>query len=149
MNTHIVLKLITAGLLIAVSRTLIAATDWPHTVFKSDNSLEVIRTLSHSASTVQSEEIHIKVPEIAENGAVVPITVSTTLSDVATISILVDNNPTPLTSTFMLAPDAMARVSTRVKMANTSDVIALVTTRQGQHYTASKNIKVTIGGCGG
>lgn len=149
MHKRNALKLIATSILLALSKTLYAANSWPQALFSSDSSEDVIRNLSQSTTTIQSQDIHIKVPEIAENGAVVPITVSSTLPDIGTISILVDNNPTPLTSTFVLSKYAVAKVSTRVKMAATSNVIALLSDRQGQHFTASKNIKVTIGGCGG
>lgn len=149
MNKRNALKSICTGAILALSKTVYAARDWPQALFKSDNSEDVIKDLSQSSATVQSQDIHIKVPEIAENGAVVPITISSSLPDIETISILVDNNPTPLTSTFILSKHAVAKVSTRVKMAASSNVIALVSNRQGQHFTASKNIKVTIGGCGG
>ncbi|MFK8026568.1 MAG: thiosulfate oxidation carrier protein SoxY [Gammaproteobacteria bacterium] len=79
----------------------------------------------------------------------VPITVNTTIDNVNMISILVDNNPSPLTSSYDINPKIEAYVSTRVKMAKSSNIIALVSTSDNQHFTASKSIKVTIGGCGG
>ena len=98
MNKRNALKSICTGAILALSKTVYAARDWPQALFKSDNSEDVIKDLSQSSATVQSQDIHIKVPEIAENGAVVPITISSSLPDIETISILVDNNPTPLTS---------------------------------------------------
>lgn len=149
MHKRHVLKLIATSLLLAVNKSLHATSSWPQALFSNNNAQDVIKNLSQSSATIDSPDIHIKVPEIAENGAVVPITVSSTLPDIDTIAILVDNNPTPLTSTFILSKHAVAKVSTRVKMAATSNVIAVLSDRQGRHYTASKNIKVTIGGCGG
>ena len=96
-----------------------------------------------------SDAIHIKAPEIAENGAVVPVTVDTSIENVNKISILVDNNPSPLTSSYDINPNLEAYVSTRVKMAKSSNIVAVVSTTDNQHFTASKKIKVTIGGCGG
>ena len=83
-----------------------------------------------------------------ENGAVVPITVSTKLSGVDSISIIAAENPSPLTSSYDLAKNTEGYVSTRIKMGKTSDVIAVV--KSGDKlYSTSQQVKVTIGGCGG
>ena len=95
-----------------------------------------------------SDSIKLKAPDIAENGAVVPITVSSSMSNVEAISIVVPTNPSPLTSTYQLSPESEAYVSTRVKMGKTSDVIAVLKA-DGKLYSATKEVKVTIGGCGG
>jgi len=96
----------------------------------------------------ESKDITIKAPEIAENGAVVPVTISTTIAGATEISILVANNPTPLAGTFKLGEGVEAMASTRIKMGKTSDVIALV--KAGDKvYSAKQEVKVTIGGCGG
>ena len=101
-----------------------------------------------STEHTPSDEIKLKAPDIAENGAVVPITVSSTLSNVTAISIIVKGNPGPLTSTYMLSSASEAFVSTRIRMAKTSDVIAVLKA-DGKLYSATKEVKVTIGGCGG
>jgi sulfur-oxidizing protein SoxY len=88
------------------------------------------------------------VPEIAENGAVVPVTISTSLENVESISIVVDKNPRPMAATFEILPDTLPDISSRIKMGQTSDVRAVVKTDQGIYSTA-KQVKVTIGGCGG
>lgn len=98
----------------------------------------------HSAS----DAIKLKAPDIAENGAVVPVTVSSTLANVEAISIVIPGNPAPLTSTYILPAGTEAFVSTRVKMGKTSNVIAVVKA-DGKLYSATKEVKVTIGGCGG
>jgi sulfur-oxidizing protein SoxY len=98
----------------------------------------------HSAS----DAIKLKAPDIAENGAVVPITVSADMGNVSNISIVAVANPQPLTSTYVLSPAAEAYVSTRVKLAKTTDVVAVVKA-DGKLYSATKEVKVTIGGCGG
>lgn len=98
----------------------------------------------HSAS----DAIKLKAPDIAENGAVVPVTVSSTLDNVEAISIIAVTNATPLTSTYSLTPASEPFVSTRIKMAKTSDVIAVVKA-DGKLYSSTKEVKVTIGGCGG
>ena len=99
---------------------------------------------AHTASS----EIKLKAPDIAENGAVVPITVSSTLPNVDSITILAPKNPSPMTSTYMLANGAEAFISTRIKLGKTSDIIAVVRSN-GQLFSATKEVKVTIGGCGG
>jgi sulfur-oxidizing protein SoxY len=98
----------------------------------------------HSAS----DAIKLKAPDIAENGAVVPITVSADMGNVTGISIIAAANPQPLTSTYELSPAAEAYVSTRVKLAKTANVVAVVKA-DGKLYSATKEVKVTIGGCGG
>ena len=99
---------------------------------------------SHTASG----DVKLKAPDIAENGAVVPITVSSTLPNVDSITIIAKNNPTPLTSTYMLENGAEAFISTRIKLGKTSDIIAVVRS-DGQLFSATQEVKVTIGGCGG
>jgi len=95
-----------------------------------------------------SDAIKLKAPDIAENGAVVPVTVSSTISNVDAISIIASANVAPLTSTYQLTSNSEAFVSTRIKMAKTAEVIAVVKA-DGKLYSATKEVKVTIGGCGG
>ena len=101
-----------------------------------------------SADNTPSADIKIKAPDIAENGAVVPVSVSTTMGNVASIAVIAEKNGTPLASNFKLGANAIPNVSTRIKMGKTSDVVAIVKA-DGKLYSASKNVKVTIGGCGG
>ena len=123
--------------------------EWKETLFSHMKLDELLNSLTNSTTPIPSQDIHIKAPEIAENGAVVPITVNASIDNVTSISIIVDNNPSPLTSSFNINPQLEAYVSTRVKMAKSSNIIALVGTNNSEYFTASKNIKVTIGGCGG
>ena len=101
-----------------------------------------------SADAAASDQIKLKAPDIAENGAVVPITVTSKIDGTTNMSILVATNNTPLTSTYELGPNTEGYISTRVKMAKTSDVIAVVKAG-GKLYSTKKEVKVTIGGCGG
>lgn len=101
-----------------------------------------------SSSHTPSDSVKIKAPDIAENGAVVPITVSADMDNVTGISIIADANPGPLTSTYSLTPVSEPYVSTRIKMAKTGNVIGVVKA-DGKLYSATKEVKVTIGGCGG
>ena len=95
-----------------------------------------------------SDAIKLKAPDIAENGAVVPVTVSSTLGNVTAISIIASANQSPLTSSYQLTSVCEAFVSTRIKMGKTADVIAVVKA-DGKLYSTTKEVKVTIGGCGG
>jgi len=101
-----------------------------------------------SSSYSASDAVTLKAPDIAENGAVVPVTVSSTMGNVDAISIIAASNPGPLTSTYQLSSACEPFVSTRIKMAKTGDVIAIVKAN-GKLYSATKEVKVTIGGCGG
>ena len=107
----------------------------------------LIAALGSDAHT-PSGDIKLKAPDIAENGAVVPVTVSSTLPNVDSITIVATANPTPLTSTYTLTNGAEPFVSTRIKMGKTANVVAVVRSN-GKLYSASKEVKVTIGGCGG
>lgn len=95
-----------------------------------------------------SERVWLKVADIAENGAVVPVTVRTDLENVQAISVVVDRNPTPLAASFQLGPRSRPEVSVRIKMGESSRVRAIVLA-DGKLFSASKDVKVTIGGCGG
>lgn len=87
-------------------------------------------------------------PEIAENGAVVPISVTTTLPNVTSISFMVAENPYFLAASYKIPEGTTPAVSNRLKMAQTSNVIAIVES-DGKLYSAAKEVKVTVGGCGG
>ena len=135
---------VSAGLL--TPRMVLAA--WPESAFKAKSVDDSMNALYKSVNHSPSGDIKIKAPDIAENGAVVPITVSTSLSKVEQISVLVEKNPSPLAADFVLAANAEGFVSTRVKMGKTSDLIAVVKSG-GKLFSAKKTVKVTIGGCGG
>jgi sulfur-oxidizing protein SoxY len=135
-----------AGAGVLLPRAVLAV--WPESAFSANDVSEAISGVVGSDATSDSDQIKIKAPDIAENGAVVPVTVTAALADVESIAIVAANNPTPLTSNFLLGTGAEAFVSTRIKMAKTSDVIAVVKAG-GNLYSAKKEVKVTIGGCGG
>ncbi len=122
--------------------------EWPKNAFMAKGVPEALTGLLGTTSANDSDQIKIKAPDIAENGAVVPVTVSTSLDNVESISIVASANNQPLTSNYILPAGTEAFVSTRIKMAKTSDVIAVVKAG-GNIYTTKKEVKVTIGGCGG
>lgn len=135
---------VSAGLV--TPRAVMAA--WPKAAFEAtDLDVAVKGALGDSAIT-ESSDITLKAPEIAENGAVVPITVTSNIPNTESISVLIRENPTPLTATFNLGSNTAGFVSTRVKMSKTSDVVAVVKSG-GKLYSTKLTVKVTIGGCGG
>lgn len=133
------------ALLAALSKALLAAA-WPKQAFLSTDAREALKALFGTDETVLSQQISLKVPEIADNGAAVPVTVNTSLENVESISIVVDFNPRPLVASFELMSRAAPEVSSRIKMAQTSRIMAVVKTDTGL-YSMSKDVKVTIGGC--
>lgn len=145
------LKFVVASSALAASALLGArsalAAVWNKAGFEAKTAAEALKSLGVAGATA-SREILIAAPEIAENGAQVPITVTSRLPNTQSISIVVDKNPFPLSSTFDFANGAEGFVSTRLKMGQTSTVIAVVKA-DGRFYTATKEVKVTIGGCGG
>lgn len=126
--------------------SLLAA--WNQAAFQSKDIDDAIAGVVGSPTTSPSEDITIKAPDIAENGAVVPVSIATKMDGVESIALLVEKNATPLTAVFNLPEGTLADVSTRVKMGKTGDVIAVVKAN-GKLYSARKSVKVTIGGCGG
>ena len=115
-------------------------------LFQSRNLSELLRMLGAS-SAADSKEIQFTAPDIAENGAVVPVTVRSQLPRTEQISLLVEKNPDPLAATFQLLEGVEPDLRMNVKMSQSCDVIAVVKA-DGRFYLARKEIKVTIGGCG-
>lgn len=131
----------------ALPRMVFAAV-WPQKSFSSMTGSDALKTLLGTDATTPSDRIDLKVPEIAENGAVVPVSIKTSLEDVESISIVVKNNPRPLAATFEIPPGTQPKIACRIKMGETSDVMAVIKTGNGV-YSVSSEVKVTIGGCGG
>lgn len=101
------------------------------------------------ASPVESTAVTIQAPDIAENGAVVPVGATSTLAGVKKILFLVEKNPTVLIAMFHLSDSVDAAITTRTKMAQSSDVYAVAVMNDGKVWYAKKEVKVTLGGCGG
>ena len=133
-----------AGLL--APRLVLAA--WNEAAFHAKDVPSALASLLGSDAMETSDAIQIKAPDIAENGAVVPVTVETNLEGVKSIAIIAEGNATPLIASFDLGESAVPFVSTRIKMGKTADVIAVVQTGD-KLLSNAKNVKVTIGGCGG
>jgi len=127
---------------------LAAANDkWPEDAFKQKNEADAIKSL-YGKTAEASDKVKLDAPEIAENGAVVPISVTTTLDNVTSISFLVADNPNALAASYQIPPGTLPSVANRLKMAKTSSVTAIVEAG-GKLYSATKEVKVTVGGCGG
>lgn len=135
---------VSAGLL--TPRAVLAA--WPKSAFEAKDVNSALNAAMGSSALADSGDINLKAPDIAENGAVVPITVTSKIAGTESISILIPNNATPLAASFNLSSNTEGYVSTRIKMGKTSDVIAVVKAG-GKLYSSKKEVKVTIGGCGG
>jgi sulfur-oxidizing protein SoxY len=135
---------ISAGLL--TPRMVLAV--WPKSAFEAKTVDDAVNGLFGSTDLSGSDQIKIKAPDIAENGAVVPISVTTDIAGADTISVIVEKNAAPLAASFILGAGTEGYVSTRIKMGKTSSVIAVVKSGDKLH-SAGKEVKVTIGGCGG
>ena len=125
-----------------------AANDkYPEQAFKQKSDVDAIKAL-YGKTAEASDKIKLDAPEIAENGAVVPVSVTTALSDVTSISFLVAENPIALVASYRIPAGTVPSVANRIKMAKTSKVTVLVEAG-GKLYSADKEVKVTVGGCGG
>jgi sulfur-oxidizing protein SoxY len=133
-----------AGLL--APRAVLAA--WPEEAFKSKEFAGAMKALLGSDAAEASADIEVKAPDIAENGAVVPITVETKLKDIESITVFAPKNPAPALASYALGKGADGFVSMRIKMGATGDVVAVVKSG-GKLFSAKKEVKVTVGGCGG
>ncbi|HEY9098188.1 MAG TPA: thiosulfate oxidation carrier protein SoxY [Thiobacillus sp.] len=119
----------------------------PRSAFEAKNVGDALKGMG-ATGAVDSKDITIKAPDIAENGAVVPIEVTSGIAGTTAIAIISEKNATPLVADFDLSNGAQGFISTRIKMGQTSLVRAMVTAG-GKTFTAAKEVKVTIGGCGG
>ena len=127
---------------------LAAANDkYPEDAFKQKGDADAIKAL-YGKTAEASDKVKLDAPEIAENGAVVPIAVATTLTDVTSIAFLASENPNALAAYYVIPEGTVPAVANRLKMAKTCNIIAIVESG-GKLYSATKDVKVTVGGCGG
>ena len=151
MNRRSLIKVVAAGgalmgLGLLMPRMAMAA--WAKEAFEAKEQNTAIKSLYGDAELTESAEVILDAPDIAENGAVVPVTVSTGMANVESMSIFIENNPSPLAAQFIIPEGTAADVSTRVRMGKTTNVTAVIKA-DGKLYSATKEVKVTIGGCGG
>lgn len=132
-----------AGLL----KPIAALAAWNKEAFASKSTADAMKVLGAPGAEA-SNAIVIEAPQIAENGAVVPIEITSKIPNTTSIAVLVEKNPYPLVAKFDFTEGALPFVKLNAKMGETSDV-RVVATAGGKHYAATKEIKVTIGGCGG
>lgn len=142
-----------AGLLalfgaIGLLRPISALAEWNKNAFSSKTMDDALTAMGATAPENNAVFIQLTVPEIAENGAVVPVTVVSTLRNVEQISIFVDKNPNVMAANFVFPAGTESMVTTRVKMGQTANIVALVKA-DGKFYRTAKEVKVTAGGCGG
>lgn len=132
-----------AGLLPGVAQAA-----WPAAAFEAKSMADLMKALGAGAPA-ESKDVTITGPDIAENGAVVPLGASTGLAGVKSMMILIEKNPSVLAAKFDLTDAVDANVSTRVKMGQSSNVYAVALMNDGKVLYATKEVKVTLGGCGG
>lgn len=121
---------------------------WNANAFDSHNLIDALQALGGANPSPSKDIVFFQTPEIAENGAVVPVGVTSNIPNTESIAILIEKNPNVLAAVFDLPAGTEPTVSTRVKMAQTSNIHAVVKAA-GKYYVATKDVKVTLGGCGG
>ena len=141
-----------AALVAALSAGLVRprlafAQDWNKAAFDTRSIADTVKAMG-GANPAESKDIQIRVPDIAENGAVVPITITSNIPKTQSISVLIEKNPNTLAASFEIPDGTDPYVQTRIKMGQTSLVTALVKA-DGKYFYVNKEVKVTLGGCGG
>jgi len=124
------------------------AQEWNRAAFEAKDMAGALKGVG-ATSASDSKDLVLKAPDIAENGAVVPVDVLSNIPNTISLAVFVDKNPLPLSSAFDFANGAVPEVSVRLKLSTTSNVKAVAKTADGKYYTAQKEVKVTVGGCGG
>jgi len=142
------LTLVVAAGWLSPGEALAQAAAWNKAAFDTKTMEETMKALGGPMPAPSKDITFVQTPDIAENGAVVPIGIASAIPKTEAIAILVEKNPNMLVAMFELPAGTEPAISTRVKMGQSSNVYALVKA-DGKYYVASKEIKVTLGGCGG
>lgn len=137
-----------AGMLTAAGLLPRDALAWNKNAFEAKGVADAAKAFGGGAP-VESKDVTLTAPDIAENGAVVPIGAATTLANVKHLLILVEKNPNALVAKFDTNPAIESNFLTRAKMGQSSDVYAVAITNDGKSFFTKKEVKVTLGGCGG
>jgi len=124
------------------------AQTWNKAAFDAHTLADATKALGGGEPVQSKDVVFFQTPEIAENGTVVPVGVSSAIPRTEAIAVLIEKNPNMLAAVFDIPPGTEPTIATRVKMAQTSNIYALVKA-DGKYYVASKEVKVTLGGCGG
>jgi sulfur-oxidizing protein SoxY len=130
-----------------LAKPLAALATWSESAFGAKTPQDALKGIG-AANPTPSKEIVIDAPQIAENGAVVPIEISSNVPGTSAIAVVIEKNPFPLAGRFEFKEGALPFVKLNVKMGETSDV-RVVAFAGGKQFSATREIKVTIGGCGG
>ena len=125
----------------------VLAADWDKSAFRQKSAADALRSIG-AQDAEKSGKVMLDVPEIAENGAVVPVEITSHVPGTTSIAVVIDKNPFPLISRFNFMNGALPYVKLNAKMGQSSNVRAIAEAN-GKHYVAMKSVKVTIGGCGG
>lgn len=123
------------------------AAAWNSLAFTAKDPADAIKNAGYGGAT-ETKDIEIKAPDIAENGAVMPVSATSKIPGTTSMAIFVEKNPAPLIANFEFSNGIEPYISTRVKMAKTS-IVRVSVKAGGKNYTSSREVKVTIGGCGG
>lgn len=142
-----VFGLLAAAGLLTTEQAFAQQQAWNKAAFETKNLNDAVKALGGSAPA-ESKDIVITAPDIAENGAVVPVGVASKIPNTQAVYVLVEKNPNVLAAGFNIPTGTEPNVATRVKMGQTSNVYAVVKA-DGKFYVATKEVKVTLGGCGG
>jgi len=144
-------RTVTFGLVAALGAALLkpvrGLAAWNQGAFQAKSTLDGMKALGIT-NPQDTQDIVIRAPDIAENGAVVPMDITSNIPGTTSISVFIEKNPFPYTGTFDFAAGAVPFVHLRAKMGETSPV-RVVVAAGGKFYTTAKEVKVTIGGCGG
>jgi sulfur-oxidizing protein SoxY len=140
-------RMLLGALAVTLARPFAALAAWNENAFGAKTTQDALKGIG-AANPAPSKDIVIEAPQIAENGAVVPIEITSNIPGTSSIAVVLEKNPFPLAAKFDFKDGALPYLKLNVKMAETSDV-RVVATAGGRHHAATKEIKVTIGGCGG
>jgi sulfur-oxidizing protein SoxY len=124
------------------------AQTWNKAAFDTHNLAETMKALGGADPAPSKDIVFFQTPDIAENGAVVPVGITSNIPKTESIAILIEKNPNMLAASFEIPAGTEPTISTRVKMGQSSNIVALVKA-DGKYYMAAKEVKVTLGGCGG
>ena len=140
-------RTVLVALAAVLAKPFAALAAWNENAFGAKTAQDALKGIG-AANPAASKDIVIEAPQIAENGAVVPIEITSNIPGTTSIAVVLEKNPFPLAAKFDFLEGALPYVKLNVKMAETSDV-RVVAMAGGRHHSAAKEIKVTIGGCGG
>lgn len=127
---------------------VLAAEEWNHAAFEAKDVASALKGIG-ATNAADSKDIVLTAPEIAENGAMVQVVVLSNIPNTTSISVLSLKNPLPLAASFDFANGAVPEVQVRVRLAETTQIRAVIKTADGKFYATQKEVKVTVGGCGG